>query len=183
MLSITADPIRRARSVEDSRGDRESRFDKLIAIHSDYLRCHAYWLCRDHTLADDIVQETLLRAWRFLDTLRDDKATKGWLKTILRREHARLYERKRLQIDAETSLDTLQGDDGDLGAVLDLQAELAHLPEKYREPLLLQVIGGYSCDEIGSRLGLRRGAVMTRVFRARRQMRTLLSGKGSTKTA
>lgn len=161
--------------ARENRGsDRRARFDGLIAVHSDYLRRHAYWLCRDRSLAEDLVQETLLRAWRFLDSLRDDKAAMGWLKTILYREHARCFERKRIPIDVEISPDTVQGHDVELESTLDVQAELANLPAKYREPFLLQVLGGYSCDEIGSQIGLERGAVMTRLFRARRKMRALL---------
>ncbi len=54
-----------------------------------------YWLCRDRALAEDVVQETLLRAWRSLDSLGDDQAARPWLLTIARRELARVFERKR----------------------------------------------------------------------------------------
>jgi RNA polymerase sigma-70 factor, ECF subfamily len=48
------------------------------------------------------------------------------------------------------------------------------VPTEYVEPLMLQVIGGYSCDEIGEMLGTSSGAVMTRVCRARQKLRHLL---------
>ena len=52
------------------------------------------WICGNDALAKDLVQETFLRAWRALHSLKDDKAAKSWLITILRREYARTFERK-----------------------------------------------------------------------------------------
>ena len=65
-----------------------------MRAHSGELYRYAYWLSGDSALAQDLVQETFLRAWRSLDALRETVAAKAWLTTILRREHARLYERK-----------------------------------------------------------------------------------------
>ena len=57
---------------------------------------------------------------------------------------------------------------------------MAGLDEKYREPLVLQVLGGFSCQEIAKLLGQTRGAVMTQLFRARQQLKVALeaSDKG-----
>jgi RNA polymerase sigma-70 factor (ECF subfamily) len=68
-------------------------------MRPDLLR-FAHWLARDRALAEDIVQEALLRAWRSRDALKDQAAARAWLLTIVRREHARLYERKRLELVA-----------------------------------------------------------------------------------
>jgi RNA polymerase sigma-70 factor (ECF subfamily) len=57
----------------------------------------AAWLSRDKAIAEDVVQEALLRAWKSLDSLRDDAAAKHWLLTIVRRENARYFERRRLE--------------------------------------------------------------------------------------
>jgi RNA polymerase sigma-70 factor (ECF subfamily) len=77
--------------------ERQRRFDELCtALRPDLFR-FAFWLSRDRAIAEDVVQETLLRAWRAMDELRDVQAARQWLLTIVRREHARLYERKRLQ--------------------------------------------------------------------------------------
>jgi RNA polymerase sigma-70 factor (ECF subfamily) len=57
-----------------------------------------------------------------------------------------------------------------------LRAAIAKLEPKYREPLVLQVLGGFSCDEIARELGISEAAVMTQVFRARQKLRAMLDG-------
>ena len=73
---------------------RQQQFEALVRAHSGELYRYAYWLSGESALAQDLVQETFLRAWRSLDGLRETVAAKAWLTTILRREHARLFERK-----------------------------------------------------------------------------------------
>ena len=163
--------------VYGDRASKQTRFEALVHTLSTALYRYAFWLCRDQGRAEDLVQETFLRAWRSLDSLRDDKAAKGWLITILRREHARGYERPALEIDPRVEPDDLIGEpQGATPDTLPLYRAIARLSREYREPLLLQVLGGYSCDEIAELLGLSRGAVMTRLFRARRKLRVILGG-------
>jgi RNA polymerase sigma-70 factor (ECF subfamily) len=159
--------------------DRQRRFEALVRAHSSELYRYAFWLCGQDALAQDLVQETFLRAWRSLDALRDGVAAKAWLATILRREHARLYERKPMPTTDITDLDL--GDDSPgpehRGEDAVLRAAIARLEPKYREPLVLQVLGGFSCAEIAEQLGITESAVMTQVFRARQKLRALLDGK------
>ncbi|MBT8124961.1 MAG: hypothetical protein KJO81_09070, partial [Gammaproteobacteria bacterium] len=63
--------------------------------------------------------------------------------------------------------------------VIALRKSLKELPAEYLDPLLLQVLGGYSCDEIGEILDIKSGAVMTRLFRARKKLRAILEDDGS----
>ncbi|MDQ2972665.1 MAG: RNA polymerase subunit sigma, partial [Pseudomonadota bacterium] len=77
---------------------KQHQFDALVRAHATDLYRFAYWLCGEDARAQDLVQETLLRAWRALDSLRDGAAAKPWLLTILRREHARGFERKRFDL-------------------------------------------------------------------------------------
>lgn len=157
---------------------RQRQFDALVRAHNGDLYRYAYWLCGDSSLAQDLTQETFLRAWRSLDALREPDAAKAWLITILRREHARLYERKRLET---TDIGELELDDRDsltpeqLGEDSIVRAAMLQLEPKYREPLLLQVLGGFSCDEIARELGLGAAAVMTQLFRARQKLKSLLA--------
>src|ERR1700712_2025259 len=85
--------------------NRQQQFEALVRAHSTELYRYAYWLCGQDALAQDLVQETFLRAWRSLDALRENIAAKAWLTTILRREHARLYERKAMPTTDITDLE------------------------------------------------------------------------------
>jgi RNA polymerase sigma-70 factor, ECF subfamily len=151
----------------------------LETLRPDLVR-FAFWLARDRAVAEDVVQETLIRAWKSREEIKDPAATRPWLLTIVRREHARLYERKRLPTvdiaDAEAQGDPalLAGDssDGDAG-LDDLRRAILQLPDEYREPLVLQVLGGMTTAEIGEQLGLTQSAVLTRLFRARNRLRVI----------
>ncbi|ROR34626.1 sigma-70 family RNA polymerase sigma factor [Inmirania thermothiophila] len=164
--------------TQNDEGDARARFEALVQSFSADLYRYAFWLCRNRDTAEELVQETFLRAWRSIDNLRDEKAAKGWLFTIVRREHARLYERKRLDMLDDPDFERVPGARGyDTSTeAFVLRRALAELPEDYREPLVLQVIGGYTAEEIGQMLGISAGAVMTRLFRARKKMRELLEG-------
>lgn len=163
--------------------DRHTRFDRLARTWGTDLYRFALWLCGQEALARDLVQETFLRAWKALDSLKSDEAAKPWLITILRREYARTFERKRLPISDVDMVGV--ADEGGLGP--EERAERAllrqgilELPPRYREPLLLQVVMGLSCDEIATELGIGKGAVMTQLFRAREQLKARLQGDGVT---
>ena len=159
---------------------KQRQFDALVRSLSGDLFRYAYWLCGDEALAHDLVQETFLRAWRALADLRETGAAKAWLITILRREHARLYERKTPQFSDVTELDVTDDRDAvqpeHVGEDAVIRAAMLRLDPKYREPLLLQVLGGFSCAEIARELGVSSAAVMTQLFRARQKLRTMLSG-------
>ncbi|HJU38784.1 MAG TPA: sigma-70 family RNA polymerase sigma factor [Tahibacter sp.] len=168
--------------VHDAVSSRQRQFDALVRAHTGDLFRYAYWLCGDSALAQDLTQETFLRAWRSLDALRETNAAKAWLITILRREHARLYERKQFET---TDITELELDDRDIlgpeqiGEDAIVRAAMLKLEPKYREPLLLQVLGGFSCEEIAQELGLGAAAVMTQLFRARQKLKSLLGGERS----
>ena len=159
---------------------KQRQFDALVRSLSGDLFRYAYWLCGDEALAHDLVQETFLRAWRALADLRETSAAKSWLITILRREHARLYERKTPQfadiseIDVPDDRDAAQPEH--IGEDAVIRAAIHRLDPKYREPLLMQVLGGFSCDEIARELNVSSAAVMTQLFRARQKLKVMLSG-------
>ena len=143
-----------------------------MRAYSAELYRYAYWLCRDRFVAEDLLQETFARAWNARASLRDQAAAKSWLYTILRHEHARLHERKRLDMEEGQDLDAIEDQRlRSVSADLEMRQALHALPESYREPLLLQVIGGFSCDEIAQMMNLTPGAVMTRLTRARQVLR------------
>ena len=147
----------------------------LEMLRPDLLR-FAFWLARDRAVAEDVVQETLIRAWKSKEELKDPAAARPWLLTIVRREHARLYERKRLPTvdidDVEAQGDPALASDGDAG-LEDLRRAILKLPDEYREPLVMQVLGGLTTNEIAEQLGLTQPAVLTRLFRARNRLREI----------
>ena len=157
--------------------DKKRKYALLIEAHSKDLYKYALWLCRDKVMAEDVMQEAFLRAWKSLDSLREAKAAKGWLFTIFRREHARQFERKQFQYTDVESMDMLadrQMGYDDRPEAFALRIALKRLPQDYREPLEMQVLGGFSCDEIAKILNISSSAVMTRLFRARKKMRQTL---------
>ena len=97
MTTTVANPATLSTPASQSaRVTREDRFNALIGAYMNDLFRYAYWLSGDRSIADDLVQETLVRAWKSLDRLNDPKAVKGWLLTIVKRENARRFERKAL---------------------------------------------------------------------------------------
>jgi len=162
----------------EERQARRQRFEKLVAgLHADMYR-YAVWLCRDPHIAEEVIQETLIRAWRSFDSLRDEKAAKPWLLTIVRRENARYFERKRLEtvdIDDLTPAQSAMIAEEDDEQVRDVRQAIFRLDDDYREPLVLQVLMGHSTKEIAELMGLKQGAVLTRLHRARLKLRDIIT--------
>jgi len=157
--------------------ERTRRFDALARQYADDLFRFGVWLCGDHALANDLVQETFLRAWKALDSLKDAGAAKSWLITILRREYARTFERKvppLTDIDNVVVAEEMEQQPEDRTERDLLRKAMLALEEKYREPLILQTVMGLSIAEIAGQLDLTESAVMTRVFRAREKLKATL---------
>lgn len=159
---------------------KQMKYEALVRAYSDDLYRYGVWLCRDPHVAEDLVQETFLRAWRSLESLKDQSAAKAWLITILRRENARRFERKQFDlVDIEDAFvpDTISvGSEQEVENHL-LRRKITELEPEYREPLMLQVIGGFSGEEISGILELNKNTVMTRLFRARNQLKEALEPK------
>jgi len=162
---------------------RQARFKRLAEDYGADLYRYAMWICGNDALAKDLVQETYLRAWKALDKLQDSNAAKSWLITILRREYARTFERK---VPKFTDVDTVVvPEDAELEPeerteIKLLRRSIGELDSKYREPLLMQVVMGHSCNEIAEVLGISKSAVMTQLFRAREQLKEKLQKDGVT---
>ncbi|PAJ71773.1 RNA polymerase subunit sigma [Pseudoalteromonas sp. NBT06-2] len=166
------------RQVIVDMADKQKRYEVLVKTYHSELYRFACWLCRDPTIAEDVLQETFLRAWRSLDSLLDQKAAKSWLITILRRENARRFERKQFDysdVEQDTLMDTSTDSLEKNMEQTNLQRQIMKLADEYREPLLLQIVMGCSGEEISEILELNKNTVMTRLFRARNQLKDSLT--------
>ena len=158
----------------DAERKQHRRFEDIVSIYYQDMYRFAAWLCRDKAIAEDVVQEALLRAWKSLDALRDDAAAKSWLLTIVRRENARYFERHRLEsVDIENLTPSQEAllADGQDDEMDQLRQAIFQLDDDYREPLVLQVLMGYSTKEIADMMELKQGAVLTRLHRARLKLK------------
>lgn len=153
---------------------RRERFDRVISVlHEDMYR-YATWLSRDPGIAEEVVQEALLRAWKSLDALREDSAAKSWLLTIVRRENARYFERRKpdtVDIDSLTPAQSAMLAETEDPNVAEMRQAILHLEDDYREPLVLQVLIGHSTKEIAELMNMTQGAVLTRLHRARLKLK------------
>lgn len=144
--------------------------DSLIAQIGS-LRAFAVSLCGDRDRADDLVQETLFKAWNHLDSFKEGTNLKAWLFTILRNTYfSERRKRKREVEDADGSyaarLSSRPEQPGhmDMG---DFQEALSHLPEDQREALVLVGAAGFSYEEAAEISGCAVGTIKSRVNRAR----------------
>ncbi len=142
------------------------------------LRRIALSWCQDATLADDLVQETLSKAFRNLGQLRSSGAMDAWLFDILRncwRDHLRRH-RHTIDIDDPEVLEELSVDGGLERAerIERVRRAIAALPVSQRETLSLVDIEGFSYDEVAEILDIPRGTVTSRITRARETLRQAL---------
>ena len=119
-----------------------------------------------------------MRAWRSIDKLKDEKAAKAWLVTIVRRENARRFEKySPVVLELE---EALAEETEAMGPLENLEQQqmyqaIMQLEEKYREPLLMQLIMGFTNSEIAEMLGEAQATINTRLFRARKQLKAMFS--------
>jgi len=183
-VSTASAPVALAKSFDPS-GRREARrFEALVAAHRGQLVRYARFLTGDATLAEDLAQETLVRAWRCFDSLREVGAVRGWLWTILRREHARYLAGRKPQVSIDDV--TLPPVDDDPAAAIEraeLLAAIAQLSPTYREPLWRFALTGCSLAETAVALNISVDAVKTRLSRARAILRERLAPMATGATA
>lgn len=151
-----------------------NRFD----THLPRLRRYARALTGERQAADDLVQDTLERAWRRFSLWRRGSRLDAWLLAIMHNVFVNQY---RGRPPPATSIDDLvqepatRATQGDGLALRDLDAALGRLPPEQREVLLLVALEEYSYAEVARMLGVPPGTVMSRLARAREKLRGLLA--------
>ncbi|GAB4455200.1 MAG: sigma-70 family RNA polymerase sigma factor [Armatimonadaceae bacterium] len=164
----------------------ERDFERMVLPHRDALYGHALALTHNPDEAEDLVQETTLRALRGFSSFRADGPIRAWLLTILRNLFINGY-RSRVRAPRSVSLDALENPDpvtpvepGPERQVFSrmeneaLTNAIANLPTEYRDALILSDIRGLSYQEISEQTGVPVGTVRSRLSRARNRVRRSL---------
>jgi RNA polymerase sigma-70 factor (ECF subfamily) len=167
--------------------EKRESFEREALVHLDALYRVALRLTNNAADADDLVQETMLKAYRAWDQYEKGTNAKGWLLTILR--HAFINEyRRRTRHPENVDLDTIEPfavfgeiqDEDPQGAFFDrivddeVLREIDKLPEAFRETLVLSDVEGMSYQEIAKILEIPVGTVKSRLFRARKVLQARL---------
>ena len=159
-------------------GDKEQQFQALVEAYSARLYTYTYWLSADKTTAEDLVQETFMRAWKALDSLKDEAAARSWLFTILQRENARRFDRVNPPtvdihaLEPAAPLEDRPENNMERDAI---HQAIMKLKPEYREALVMQILAGFSYDEIAKALGVEQTTVVNRLYRAKRKLSDLLA--------
>jgi RNA polymerase sigma factor (sigma-70 family) len=146
------------------------------------LRRYARALTGEREAADDLVQDTLERAWSKLHLWRHGSDLRAWLFTIMHNVHVN-HVRSRssasmLPLDDEIADAPVRAAQSDMLEVRDIDSALRRLPTEQREVILLVALERMSYGEAAKTLGIPIGTVMSRLSRARERMRVMLAGEG-----
>jgi len=159
---------------------RRDEFELVAMPHTVSLLRAALRITRDRTVAEDVVEETLLHAWRAFDQFERGTNCKAWLFRIL----LNISSKQRAKIQAIPSTLTLDEHESQKVlpfrvtpphfAAMEILSALDMLSKEHRIVLILTVVEGFTCKEIAGMCALPIGTVMSRLSRARAEMRKIL---------
>ncbi|WP_052807057.1 RNA polymerase sigma factor [Mesobacillus subterraneus] len=165
-------------------------FDELYRLHSKRLTQIAYKITKDRQLAEDVVQETFIKAFKKVDTIVDEQKIASWLSAIAVRtaiDCLRAEKRKRWLPSDQSIMEKIYNDDCYEQSIekevemLLFKEQLQHLlyllSKESQQVLVLKLQYGLKENEIASRLNLKSGTVKTRLHRARKQLKKVMSEK------
>lgn len=148
-----------------------------LVNHIGALRAFAVNLTRNNAMADDLVQDTLEKAWVNMDKFEPGSNLRAWLFTILRNTYYSQYRRRLREVSDDGSraetLTTKPDHDGRLN-LRDFRHALNQLPDEQREALILVGAGGFSYEEAAETCGVAVGTIKSRVNRARKRLAEML---------
>jgi RNA polymerase sigma-70 factor (ECF subfamily) len=175
----------RAKDIEIHITDCEARARNQFRDHLigaiPKLRAFALSLASHSDYADDLVQETLMKAWNYQNSFKAGTNIKAWLFTILRNEYfSQLRKRKREVEDADgdyaSNVMTSGGQESQLD-MADLRIALQQLPDDQREAVVLVGASGFSYQEVAQICQVPVGTIKSRVNRARNKLAILLGNE------
>lgn len=166
-----------------SRHQAVARFERLCLPHLDAAYNLALWLCRDDGAAQDIVQESCLRAFKAMAQF-DEQYPRAWLLTIVRNQSYNWLKKSAQQVrlddlednalvELSNATDTAMETKQDIEAV---RAAIAELPEVFREVIVLCDIEGLPYAQIAEIIAAPIGTVMSRLSRGRGMLKKILVG-------
>ena len=190
--------MKQAREPVQSRSvdaELSARFEREVVPLRDLLYRHAFRMSHNHADAEDLVQETVMRAYAHFDSFRSGTKLNAWLLRILTNTYINGYRQKRRQPvqcstehltdqcltdayarSAVSALRSAEDHALDLLPDNDIKAAMQALPELFREVVYYADVEGLRYDEIAALMNTPRGTVMSRLHRGRRQLRMLLGG-------
>jgi RNA polymerase sigma-70 factor (ECF subfamily) len=155
---------------------------QLIVNEIPRLRRYARFLLRNPQAADDLVQDTLVRAVAAVDSWQPDSNMRAWLFTIMKNVMRNDFRRaKNADIHVGDEIDNhpataVDGNQEARLALTDLQRALNELPSEFKQVVLLCAVEGFQYEEVASILNIPVGTVRSRLSRGRAALRTLLAG-------
>jgi RNA polymerase sigma factor (sigma-70 family) len=163
--------------------EQRTRFEQLVLPHLDAAFNLARWLLRNSADAEDVVQDAMLRAYRFFDRFRGGDA-RAWLLQIVRNNCYTWLDKHRpadLMTEFNEEIHRTDGTDPEKLAVQSdergqLMRALESLPARPREVLVLRELEGCSYKEIAEITGVPMGTVMSTLSRARERLQQVLTG-------
>ncbi|MGZ6186749.1 MAG: sigma-70 family RNA polymerase sigma factor [Candidatus Binataceae bacterium] len=160
-----------------------SEFRDLLVEHLPRLRAYALGLTRSTSAADDLLQQTALKAWAAREQFALGTNFKAWIYRILRNEHISSFRgSKQAQVSIDTVPEEFFARHGDQETKLltrEVLTAVNTLAPHRREVLLLNCAGGLSYQEIAEALGCSIGTVKSRLWRARHEIQLLMLGDES----
>lgn len=157
----------------------DQRFQQGLLAAIPNIRAFAISLCKNPQMANDLVQETLLKAWANREKFQDGSSLKAWLFTILRNTYFSDFRRARREVQdvdgaAAATLSTHPEQPGHMDMV-DFRRNLEQIPDDQREALILVGAEGFSYEEAAEICGCAIGTVKSRVNRARVRLSALMN--------
>jgi RNA polymerase sigma-70 factor (ECF subfamily) len=154
-------------------------FGNLLSSNAQYLRSFALKFTRDAEDADDLLQDTFLKAFRYKDNFQEGTNIKGWLYTIMKNIFINNYKRKIFQKTITDSTDNNYFIDSSINysfdtissgiSEKDIWKEINDLSDDYKVPFKM-FLEGHHYDEIALHLSIPMGTVKSRIFHARRKL-------------
>jgi len=177
----------------DTPSENDEFFEREVMLHLDALYRTALRMTRNPQDAEDLVQETMLRAFRFLDRFQRGTNLRAWLFKILTNTYINRYRKasseprvdslddseefalyNHLDTEAASRGGSVEAQVLDRFAESDIKAAIEDLPPQYRMTVLLADVEGFSYNDIAEITGVKKGTVMSRLFRGRRLLQKAL---------